>query len=250
MKRLLPIALLSFLLTGCVKQADYDDLQSKYDKLEKKYEDLEEENDELRDEIKKLKEVPTVETTTDTPGNTSEELTMPNIVTNPDGTMTVDVYNNTFTNPDSGSTISMLIYYTDDGMQFLSSYDMPQDSYFKDSYKAEAASALYSLFMLEMGKSGTINSCSLTDEYYGTTIFSNENTDTGYTFFAFDRKEYPCYSIDECDWFLEFQNDMENKKYSSTETSWIIDCFNTVAEALNTYSNNLNGITEQIKGTK
>lgn len=253
MKKIIVLSLLTVILTGCVKQTDYDDLQKKYDKLQSKYEDLEEENDELRDEIKKLKEIPvveTAETTAETSDDTSKELTMPNVVTNPDGTMVVDVYNNTFTNPDSGSTISMLIYYTDDGMQYLSTYNMPQDSYFKDNYKAEAASALYSLFILEIDKSGTITANCQTDEYYGTTIFSNENTDTGYTFFAFDRKNYPCYSIDECDWFLEYQNDMDNKKYSSAETSWIIDCFNAVGEALTTYSNNLNEITKQIKEQK
>ena len=59
MKRLVVIALFSVLLTGCVKQADYDNLVKENAKLESKVESLEEENDELKDEIKKLKETPT-----------------------------------------------------------------------------------------------------------------------------------------------------------------------------------------------
>ena len=59
MKRLVVIALLSVLLTGCVKQEDYDALVKENAKLESKIESLEEENDELKDEIKKLKETPT-----------------------------------------------------------------------------------------------------------------------------------------------------------------------------------------------
>ena len=41
MKRLLVIALLSFLLAGCVKQSDYDELSKSYDELTEKYETLE-----------------------------------------------------------------------------------------------------------------------------------------------------------------------------------------------------------------
>lgn len=55
MKRLVVIALLSVLLTGCVKQEDYDALVKENAKLESKVEKLEEENDELRTELEKAK---------------------------------------------------------------------------------------------------------------------------------------------------------------------------------------------------
>lgn len=40
MKRLVVIALFSVLLTGCVKQSDYDELSEKYEELQTKYEEL------------------------------------------------------------------------------------------------------------------------------------------------------------------------------------------------------------------
>lgn len=78
MKKIVVLSLLAVMLTGCVKQADYDDLVKQNAKLESKVESLEEENDELRSELTKLKETPSptptiVETAPDTTTNTSSD---------------------------------------------------------------------------------------------------------------------------------------------------------------------------------
>ena len=91
MKRLLPIALLSFLLAGCVKQSDYDELQKKYDKLQSKYEDLEDENEKLNKELKEYKS-PTANNTVD---------------------FTVDEMNMTYVNPDNDEKIELKVIQED-----------------------------------------------------------------------------------------------------------------------------------------
>lgn len=64
MKRLVVIALLSVLLTGCVKQEDYDALVKENAKLESKIEKLEEEIKDLETEAQNLKEQNTLSSTT------------------------------------------------------------------------------------------------------------------------------------------------------------------------------------------
>lgn len=227
MKKIIVLSLLAVMLTGCVKQADYDDLVKKNAKLESKVEDLEEENDELRDEIKKLKEAPATNVTEETTETPKDTVDTGNVVN------AIDVYNNTFTNSDSGSTISIHIYYVDGDFNIISSYTMPTESYFDDVCKAEAAAALYTCYIKEFGAYSEYYMATVeSDSYYKPTIFSNADNDTGYTFFAFDRKNKPCYSIEECDWISEFYNDMDNKKYNSAETSWIISCFDETSSAL------------------
>lgn len=56
MKKIIVLSLLAVMLTGCVKQADYDNLVRQNTKLESKIEDLEDDIDDLKDENNKLKE--------------------------------------------------------------------------------------------------------------------------------------------------------------------------------------------------
>ena len=54
MKRLVVLALLSVLLTGCVKQADYDKLEKENEELKDEIDDLNDEIDDLKKEVKQL----------------------------------------------------------------------------------------------------------------------------------------------------------------------------------------------------
>lgn len=235
MKILTILALLSVVLTGCVKQEDYDALAKKNEKLEQKVEDLEEENDNLRAEIKQLKEtlnsVP-AQTDTDTAKNTSDD------------TGIIELYNKTFTNEDSGSAIEILIYYVDgdDKVSAISSYTMPSPSYFNNQYEAEASSALYTSYMIEIAKyTQYFTATTKTDEYYSPILFTNNDNNTGYTFFSFTRNNTPAYSIDDCDWYSEFYDNMNNPQYDCKETRWVIDVFNTIGKEMD----DINDLTKE-----
>ena len=118
MKKIVVLSLLAVMLTGCVKQADYDDLVRQNAKLESKVESLEEENDELRAELTKLKETPSptptiVETAPDTTTNTSSD----------NGTL----FFNSYKDEKTGELILVGVSLNDDNVKSLNVIYNPSD---------------------------------------------------------------------------------------------------------------------------
>ena len=96
MKRLVVLALLSVLLTGCVSQADYDELEKENAKLKKKIEKLEDEISELESNQNSSKPIQNSSKT-----NNTETVT-------PSRFFTIDNSNISIDNSATGETISYI----------------------------------------------------------------------------------------------------------------------------------------------
>lgn len=227
MKRLFVLALLSVVLTGCVKQEDYDALAKKNEKLEKKVEDLEDENEDLKAEIEQLKEQP-------------KQLKEQPIAVDQ---AIHEVYNKTFTNPTSKSTISITMYLNNGDVQLMSSYQMPPHSFFRSDYEAEGAAALYCAYILTLLETNDFTSgmCE-SDEYYDSLISTAENDD-GFIFVTSSRNGSVAYTEQDRDWYTDYMSDMENDRYSSSELAW-------VSETFTSFENDLTNIADRIKELK
>lgn len=223
MKRLLLLALLSVVLTGCVKQEDYDALAKKNEKLQQKVEDLEEENDDLRAEIKQLKEKPTetISEASPTPNSNSENTLM-------------ELYNKTFTNPESQSSISFTVYYNNGEIQLMSDYQMPSHSYFDTDYQAEASAGLYCAYILTMVETCSYTTATCNSNEYYNSIISTAANDDGYIFLTNSRNGNVAYTKNDRDWYEDYMANMTNDRYSSSELGWVSDTFTTFANEFET----------------
>lgn len=98
MKKLAVLALLSVLLTGCVSQADYDELEKENAKLKKKIEKLEDEISELESNQNSSKPIQNNSKTNDTE------------TTTPSRFFTVENYFDQYTNDETGELITCSLY--------------------------------------------------------------------------------------------------------------------------------------------
>lgn len=151
MKKIIVLSLLTIMLTGCVKQADYDNLVKENAKLESKVESLEEENDELKDEIKKLKETPTP-TTPDNDSNV-ETTDTDNKFTTDDTTDGVKLFSKIYNDSKTGEAISVSVTLKDDNSKLLSLTYLPSDfdSEYPSLYENKCAAFLGMAFNLKEG---------------------------------------------------------------------------------------------------
>lgn len=139
MKKIIVLSLLALVLTGCVKQEDYDELVKDNANLESKVERLEEENEELRNEIEELKisptptETPVVETSIPEPIETIEMNLTPS-----DGELLFKSYESL----ETGDKIILSVEDEDDNRSLSIMY-LPSEYYSDDPGKYELKCASF-----------------------------------------------------------------------------------------------------------
>lgn len=221
MKRLVILTLLAVLLTGCVKQEDYDALYKENTKLEKKVERLEADNAILESEYEDLKsDYESLKQTLDNSNFPDTQVSQSNQSAASTRFFTIDDSDNDFNNSDTGENISYiaqtngqqkpdcLIIYT---LPFIENANI-KDYEAKitwlvtemDDYFAEKQFENYTIYVYTpQGIDRDVTSVMLLGTNYGVSGHNRDGSEA-----------------DEPDWFIDSCVDIINNGF---EDKWLID---------------------------
>ena len=225
MKKIIVLSLLAVMLTGCVKQADYDNLVRQNTKLESKIEDLEDDIDDLKDENNKLKEQNEQlqeenKELSDKVNIAIDETTEIDISDTTD-TQSNSLFSKTYKNKNTDDSIMALIDEKD-GHKYLTLLFSPSNNDLDDPIMYEAKCIAFLVFANQLNANDYYNFIIIDSNSYCSTTYMNQGDETP-LITGHDRDDtYHVSNLDGTlpDWLKEGLDDSD-RITQSTPAVWI-----------------------------